>query len=110
MPFEVDRDKIPADASYLSIVPSILNVVAEAKGPRTSAASACADALAPETIAADINRTESPFLMTASCWREPDAYVQCQTACRPGQLRYNPINDWICESCIDTDVAAPDLR
>ena len=33
--------------------------------------------------------------------------MQCQTACRPGQLRYNPINDWICESCIDADFAAP---
>jgi signal transduction histidine kinase len=33
--------------------------------------------------------------------------MQCQTACRPGQLRYNPINDWIGESCIDTGIAAP---
>src|SRR4051794_9372894 len=68
VPFEVDRDRIPAEASYLSIVPSILNVVAEANGP-DCAASACANAGAPETTAADINRTESPFLMTASCWR-----------------------------------------
>src|SRR4051812_18698819 len=68
VPFAVDRDRIPADASYLSIVPSSLSVVAEAHAP-DCAASACANALGPETSTADINRTESPFLMTASCGR-----------------------------------------
>src|SRR3954453_6906726 len=67
-PFEVDSDRIPADASYLSIVPSILNVVAEPGDP-DCAASPCANAGAPETTAADSNRTESPFVMTASCCR-----------------------------------------
>jgi hypothetical protein len=75
VPLDVDSDNVRLDASNLSIVPPILNVV-DAGGvdwaasvgtagpiglvPRTD----CANAPLPETTTAESSATESRFLMT----------------------------------------------
>ena len=87
VPFEVDRDRIPRRGVVLVDRPVHPQRRRRRRRARDSAASACADALAPETIAADINRTESPFLMTASCWRRTGRLYAASNGVPTGKLR-----------------------